>query len=307
VSLDALSSDSSLMPVLAVWAAMANEQADMPAIKRAEKEEDEAAKRANAPMPVHAYRPNPDSWDPSWLFNAMVAPAIGFRIKGVIWYQGESNSRLDRALIYQRVFSTLIADWRSQWREGEFPFLFTQISSFNPDTPEDWPAIREAQRRTLSVANTAMAVTMDVGDPSNVHPSDKQTVGARLALAARAIAYNEAVEYSGPQYRQASIENGGIRIWFDHTTGGLTARGAAVQGFEIASDDHRFVPASARIDGESVFVSSSEMERPKFVHYGWQNAPSVNLYNSVGLPASPFTSEQEIPPPRQIAAQANSR
>ena len=291
VSLDALSADSSLMPVFATWAKMADQQADLPALLRAEKTEDEAARQAHTEAPKHPWHLNPASWDPSWLFNAMIAPAVNFGIKGVIWYQGETNSKLDRAYLYQKVFSTLIADWRRHWRQGDFPFLFTQISSFKSDETEDWPVVREAQLRTLSVANTAMAVTIDVGDPDNVHPSDKQTVGARLALAARAMAYHENIEYSGPLFRETSTDEGAIRAWFDHTDGGLMTKGETLQGLEIAGDDHRFVPATARIDGRSVILTSPAVKAPKYVRYGWRNAPTVNLFNSAGLPASPFTSE----------------
>ncbi len=142
-----------------------------------------------------------------------------------------------------------------------------------------------------------MAVTIDVGDPDNVHPADKQTVAARLALAARALAYGESVEYSGPLFRQATPDGDAVRVWFDHAAHGLVARGAALQGFEIAGEDGHFVPATARIDGNTVVVSSAAVAAPKQVRYGWANAPVVNLYNSEGLPASPFTSEDEIPRP----------
>ena len=297
VSLDTLSSDSGLMPVFATWTGMANEQADIPAMLTAEKREDTAARNAGEPLPKHSWHPDPASYAPAWLYNGMVAPAVRFPIKGVIWYQGETNSNLARASMYEQIFSALIADWRSHWREGSFPFLYVQISSFKSNATESWATIREAQRRTLSVANTGMAVSIDVGDPDNVHPPDKQTVGARLALAARALAYGENVEYSGPLFRQTSLEEGGVRVWFDHVAGGLVAKGGAVEGFEIAGDDHRFAEATARIEGPSVLVSSSQVAMPKYVRYGWQNAPTVNLFNSAGLPASPFTSEEKIPAP----------
>ena len=156
---------------------------------------------------------------------------------------------------------------------------------------EAWAVIREAQRRTLSVANTAMAVTIDIGDPDNVHPADKQTVGARLALAARALAYGENVEYSGPLFRQAAPEGSDMRVWFDHAADGLVAKGGKVEGFEIAGADGRFVSAEARMDGKTVVVSSGAVAQPKYVRYGWAGAPVVNLYNSAGLPASPFTDQ----------------
>jgi sialate O-acetylesterase len=227
----------------------------------------------------------------------MVAPETPYTIKGVIWYQGESNSKLAFAPIYAKLFPALIADWRAQWHEGDFPFLYVQISNFTSNATEAWAIIREAQRRSLSVANTGMAVTIDIGDPGNVHPPDKQTVGARLALAARALAYGESVEYSGPLFRQAAPDGDGVRVWFDHTAHGLVAKGDALQGFEIAGDDGRFVTAAARIDGQTVVVSNAQVAAPKYVRYGWANAPVVNLFNSEGLPASPFTSEEEIPRP----------
>jgi sialate O-acetylesterase len=225
----------------------------------------------------------------------MIAPATPYAIKGVIWYQGESNSRLTFAPMYAKLFPALIADWRAQWHQGDFPFLFVQIANFRSNDTEAWAVIREAQRRTLSIANTAMVVTTDIGDPGNVHPADKQTVGARLAMAARALAYGENVEYSGPLFRQATADSEGIRIWFDHAGSGLVAKGDTLQGFEIAGNDGRFVPAAARVDGKTVVVSSAKVASPKYVRYGWANAPVINLYNSEGLPASPFTSEDAIP------------
>jgi sialate O-acetylesterase len=142
-----------------------------------------------------------------------------------------------------------------------------------------------------------MAVTIDVGNPDNVHPADKQTVAARLALAARALAYGEKVEYSGPLFRQATPDAKGVRLWFDHVSGGLQARGGDLRGFEVAGDDRAFVSASARIDGATVLVTSPRVAAPKYVRYGWSNSPEVNLFNSAGLPASPFTSEDAIPTP----------
>jgi len=291
VSLEGLASDSSLMPVFASFAKMTNDRDAAQAILAAEKREDEAARRASKPLPHHPWHPALESYDPAWLYNAMIAPATHFGIKGVIWYQGETNSNLERAPLYHQLFSKLIADWRDHWKEGDFPFLFTQISSFKSNDTEAWAIVRDAQRRTLSVANTGMAVTIDVGDPNNVHPSDKQTVAMRLALAARALAYDEKIGYSGPLFREAVSEGAAIRVLFSHASDGLTAKGAELQGFEIAGEDHRFVPATARIDGQTVVVTGTSVSAPKYVRYGWQNAPRVNLYNVEGLPASPFVSE----------------
>jgi sialate O-acetylesterase len=294
VSLDALSSDASLMPVFAAQSELVEHQADTPSIIAKEKREDAAARAANrTPAPRAWHPPDLSSWRPAALFNGMVAPAVPFSIEGVIWYQGESDSSQSRAFMYKRVFPALISDWRSHWREGNFPFLFVQIANYKSTGLETWPVVREAQRKTLVLKNTAMAVTIDIGNPDNVHPADKQTVGARLALAARALAYGENVEYSGPLFRQTNTAEGGLRVWFDYVDGGLTVKGSSLEGFEVAGEDHHFVPATARVEGLSVLVSSPQVERPKYVRYGWANAPVVNLYNAVGLPASPFTSEEQ--------------
>ncbi len=284
VSMESLSADASLMPVFSAYAHTMEEQTMAAALLQREVREGK-----------HPFHPDPASWRPGGLYNGMIAPAVEYGIRGVIWYQGESNSGSDRAYLYQKIFTTLIQDWRAQWHQGEFPFLFVQLANFGSSGAETWPLVREAQRRTLSVANTAMAVTIDVGTPDNVHPPDKQTVAARLALAARAVVYGERIEFSGPMFRQASSEADGdhaaMRVWFDHA-GGLKAKGSEVNGFELAGADHKFSRAAARIEGASVMVSSQQISSPRFVRYGWKNAPEVNLYNSAGLPASPFTSEE---------------
>jgi sialate O-acetylesterase len=291
ISLDSISADSSLMPVFAFWSALADQQPDTAALVAAEEREDAADKLAGRAPVEHSWHPNLDSWRPSALFNAMVAPATPFAIKGVIWYQGETNSNVGRANLYQKVFSTLISDWRLKWQQGNFPFLYVQISSFKSDNTESWGTLRDQQRRTLDLVNTAMAGTLDIGDPDNVHPSDKQTVAARLVLAARVLAYGESIEYSGPLFRQATVEGTGMRVWFDHTDGKLTSKPPALAGFEVAGGDHHFVAASARIDGNTVFVSSPQVAQPRYVRYAWPNVPDATLFNAAGLPASTFTSE----------------
>jgi sialate O-acetylesterase len=233
------------------------------------------------------------SWVPGTLFNAMIAPYTRFTIKGVLWYQGETDSDAKRAPYYARVFPTLISDWRQQWGEGDFPFLFVQISSFH-STAAGWPTVRDAQRRTLSLRHTGMAVTLDVGTPENVHPPDKQTVAHRLALAARAGVYGEDVEYSSPEFLQATSEPNAMRVWFTHAEG-LTSHDQEVGGFEVAGDDHSFMPATAKIEkvGESdtVVVSSPKVPFPRFVRYDWSGVVTTYLYNRAGLPAGTFTSE----------------
>ena len=292
VSLDSISADSSLMPIFRTWSEMSNDTADIPAMLAREKREDEAAKQAGKTPPEH-WHPNPASYDPAYLYNGMIAPFITFGIKGVIWYQGETNSGIARAPMYAKVFPALISDWRSHWGEGDFPFLFVQISSFTSTIYEKWGIVRDAQRRTLSLTNTGMAVSLDVGTANNVHPPDKLTVGHRLALAARDIAYGEHIEDSGPLFRQATSEGIGMRVWFDHDAG-LTAKGGALSGFELAGDDHKFVPASARLEGSEVVVNAPEIKAPKYVRYAWANFSTANLYNRAGLPASTFSSENAL-------------
>ncbi len=295
ISLDALSQDAALLGEFAARVPMVEAEADVPAMTAAEQREDDAARRAGKPLPTHSWHPNPDSYEPAALFNAMVAPALEYPIKGVIWYQGETDSGADRRALYERAFPALITDWRARWREGDFPFLFAQLSSFTSGPNESWGTVREAQRRTLKLANTAMAVTLDIGDPGNVHPADKQDVGARLALDARAVAYGEPVEWSGPLFRQAAAEGSALRVYFTHAAG-LATRSGAVQGFEIAASDRRFHPALAELGvGENagtVLVHSDGVEHPAYVRYGWGNAPvEANLINGAQLPASTFTSE----------------
>jgi sialate O-acetylesterase len=300
ISMDSLGADASLMPVFAYWAHVSDDHVDAERVAAEQQREAAAAAADGKPAPWHMWVPGDlGSWDPSWLYNGMVSPAVNFPIKGVIWYQGETNSNVERAAMYQRVFPALIQDWRKQWQEGNFPFLFVQISAFASVPAEDWAIIREAQRRTLSLANTAMAVTIDIGNPTNVHPADKQDVGHRLALAARALVYGEPIEYSGPLYRQATVNDDSVQIWFDHTTGGLVAKGGPLTGFEIAGADKNFVPATAKIDGETVLVFSPSVSNPEYVRYGWTNypVPTLNLFNGAGLPASPFTTEKDIPKP----------
>jgi sialate O-acetylesterase len=297
MSMDSLGADASLMPVFAEWAETSDDYVDLPRLIAKEKHDADAAIAAGKPAPEHPWHPNLDSWAPSWLYNGMIAPAVNFPIKGVIWYQGEANTGVDRAAMYEQVFPAMIEDWRKQWREGDLPFYFAQISAFTSNPTEDWPVVREAQRRTLSLANTALAVTIDIGNPDNVHPADKQDVGHRLALAARALTYGEQVEYSGPAFRQATPDGSQIRVWFDHVDGGLVAKGGALTGFEIAGEDGKYVAATAKISGDSIVLSSPQVAEPKSVRYGWANAPVVNLFNRDGLPASPFTSEKDIPRP----------
>ena len=292
-SLDTLGNDAGLMPVFAARAAEMDKQADVEAIKARYAREDAAANAAGRAPEQHPWQPPVEPWAAASLYNGMIAPVTPLAIRGVIWYQGEANTDLERAPLYHRLFSSMIGDWRRQFAQGDFPFLYAQISSYKASPEEYWGMLRDAQRRTLAVANTAMAVTLDVGDRENVHPADKQTVGHRLALAARALSYGEDVRHSGPLFRQATTENGGMRVYFTAADGKLAVRGGTLEGFELAGADHQFVPATAKIDADdaSVTVTSSELTTPLYVRYAWSNAPDATLMDGAGLPASTFTSE----------------
>jgi sialate O-acetylesterase len=209
----------------------------------------------------------------------------------VIWYQGESNTDPERAPLYASLLQAMIRDWRTRWGVGDFPFLIVQIANWNTSPDSMWPEVRNAERQTLSLRQTGLAVTIDIGDPVNIHPTDKQDVGKRLALAARAIAYGEQIEYSGPLYRQTVREGSNLRILFDHAGSELVSKGGELQGFEVAGSDRKFVPAKARIDGAAVIASSDAVPTPIYVRYGWAGNPQCNLYNADGLPASPFESD----------------
>jgi len=227
---------------------------------------------------------------PGGMYNAMIMPITSFPIKGVIWYQGESNN--GRAYQYRKLFPALIENWRSAWGEGDFPFLFVQIAPFKWHTPVTWAELREAQLMTLrSVPNTGMAVTTDIGDISNIHPKNKQDVGDRLALWALAKTYARDVVYSGPLYRKMKVEDNKIRLFFDYTDGGLVAKDGPLTEFTIAGSDKNFVDADAVIDGDTVLVSSDKIDLPVAVRFGWSNIPQPNFFNKAGLPASPFRTD----------------
>jgi sialate O-acetylesterase len=258
------------------------------------------------PGPDLTALPEPPSMDefmtpfpqaPAVLYDGMIAPLIRYRIRGAIWYQGESNAA--RAVQYRALFPTLIQDWRSHW-SYEFPFLFVQLAGFGSDAPEPadsaWAELREAQAGALALPRTGMAVAIDVGDAADIHPRDKQTVAHRLALAAERVAYDGSSVASGPRYRSMQREGDQIRLHFDDDGSGLVFRDAPEsrdvgRGFSIAGPDGRFHWATARIDGLDVLVSSAEVPAPSAVRYDWGNTPEGNLYNRAGLPAPPFRTD----------------
>jgi sialate O-acetylesterase len=290
----ALGQDAALAPVFTAWGQTTEKETDALIRDKDETRQRAEAKAAGKPEPQFPWHPMMLSWGPGMLWNGMIAPLTPLPIRGVIWYQGETNSAVARAPLYKRVFSTMIEDWRHEWGEGEFPFLFVQISNFKSNAGEDWAELRDQQLKTMKAErNTAMAVTIDIGNPDNVHPTDKVDVGLRLALAARALTYGESVSYAGPVFRQATPEGNAIRVWFDHmdhAAKGLMAKGGELTGFEVAGADGKFVPATAKIDEDTIVATSGAVMEPKFVRYGWANSPQCNLFSGDDLPASPFTS-----------------
>ena len=295
-SMNTFGSDPRLLPAFAARAEFADQQANLSATIAAEKRGDAQAKAAGKPVPAHPWHPDEVSWSPAGLYNGMIAPLTPMTIKGIIWYQGETNSAPDRARAYSSLFTAMIGDWRMHFAQGNLPFLYVQISSFSSPA-EDWGLVRDGERRGLRVANTAMAVSLDRGDAGNVHLADKQTIGTRLALAARGLVYGEAVPYRGPTFREVTTEPNGtgklsLRVWFDHAQG-LTLRNQGDSGFEVAGPDHHFVPAQAVVEADTVVVSVPAVDRPKYVRYGWMGVVPGFIYNAAGLPAPTFTSESE--------------
>lgn len=231
---------------------------------------------------------------PGVLYNAMINPITNYAIKGVIWYQGESNAGQHQ--YYQELFSTMIEEWRNAWKQGDFPFLFVQLANYQKrsELPEDtgWARLREAQTKTLAVNNTGMAVTIDIGDEKDIHPRNKKDVGHRLWQSARNVAYNERVISSGPRYISHTIEDNKIHLSFGHLGDGFNIKdGEEVLGFAIAGKDQVFHWANASIKGNKITVWSDNVEEPVAVRYAWGNNPAVNLYNSADLPVVPFRTD----------------
>ena len=289
-----------------------------PAFNEAMKKWNAGPKTTAKPVPASPEPANPDPMDipspssrpgtPSVIFNAKIAPLAGYAMRGALWYQGEANAT--GGIEYRRLLPRLIGDWRKRWAQGDFPFLIVQLSSWDMDAKpapqHHWPVLREAQAMTAkSVPNSALAVSIDVGDPKDVHPKGKEPVGQRLALAARRLVYGEAsLVASGPLFRDAKVDGTSMRVRFDEIGGGMTigqvpwrAAGDAqwpqdrLVGFVLAGEDGQWHDAEAKIEGESVIVTSAAVAKPVAVRYAWANSPRCNLYNREGLPAVPFRSD----------------
>ncbi len=240
--------------------------------------------------PAWPQHPLASSGTPTGLYNGMIAPIVPFAIRGAIWYQGESN--LSDGLVYTEKMKALIAGWRSVWNQGDFPFGFVQLAPYRygPNW-EPMATLWESQTNALSIPNTGMAVITDIGNLGNIHPKNKQDVGLRLALWALATSYGKNdVEYFGPMFKAAQVEEEKVRVTFDHGAGLKTTNGEPPTWFEVAGADGKYVTADAKIDGEAVIVSSKEVAVPKSVRYGWYESQTPNLVNGAGLPANPFRS-----------------
>ena len=239
---------------------------------------------------------SPNSY-PSLLYNAMVNPLVPFAIQGVLWYQGEAN--VWRAQEYKKAFPLLIQDWRTKFKQGDFPFYFVQLSTFNEfngnsKVGSKWAELREAQSETLKVKNSGMAVTTDIGNAKDIHPTNKQDVGLRLAAIALNNVYGKKQVYSGPTYRSQEIKGNKITLTFDNIGSGLTSSDNTenLKGFEIAGSDQVFHSAKAIIKDNKIIVSSDQVQNPVAVHYGWADDDTeINLFNKEKFPASPFRTD----------------
>jgi len=249
-----------------------------------------AAGDVNTKKPKSPRNPNPelDQHNPSVCYNGMIAPLIPYAIKGALWYQGESNG--PSAKLYREIMETLISEWRTRWGLGNFPFLYVQLANYGkPMTEavknEALMTVREAQVQNLSIPNTGMAVAIENAgnDPTNIHPKNKQAIGYRLGLIARANVYGEKMEYSGPIYKNYKVENNSIRLYFDHVGKGLVAKDGKLTGFAICGEDKKWVAAEAKIDGKTVVVSNADISNPVAVRYCWGANPPASLSNKDGL------------------------
>ena len=256
------------------------------------KQEKAAAATAGTPFTKQAPRgpqgpghPN----TPSGLYNGMINPLVPYALRGAIWYQGESNA--GRASEYHALFSAMITGWRAQFAQGDLPFYWVQLANYQSPTDTSWAFLREAQTQTLALPATGQAVIVDIGNVKDIHPRNKKDVGRRLARLALARTYGLAVADSGPVFAKAEREGAGFRVSFTQTTGGLIAPHNTLGGFELAGEDKVFKPADAKIEKDTVIVTSTDVTEPVAVRYAWRNAPAADLFNQEGLPAVPFRSD----------------
>jgi sialate O-acetylesterase len=272
-------------------------QQDFPRLKEeyliqyeAWKTEAEKARSVGKEIPKEPKVPEPKTkFEPSVIYNGVVAPVSKYTIRGVIWYQGENNAYKEEAYPYRYLFPTMIDAWRREWKQGSFPFIFAQLSTLNKHPY--WPVLRESQTEALKLKNTAMIVTYDIGDSTDAHFKNKQEVGKRFELAARKLVYGENIAASGPMFRQMTIEGNTLRIWFENSEGLKSSDGKELLGFEIAEANGKLHPAKAAIDGETILLSNESVVNPSVARYAFKDATIGNLINGSGLPAVPFRTD----------------
>jgi sialate O-acetylesterase len=247
--------------------------------------------------PPHSLPMGFENWPvmPSVLYQGMLQPVAPLALTGALWYQGEANA--DRASQYQKLLPVMIGDWRMLFGQGDFPFYIVSLPAFlhhqeQPPASGGWADLRESQAIVArNVKNSGLAVTIDTGDPDNIHPPDKKIVGERLAFCALAQHYGEKIPFEGPTFKSVEALPGALKIHFDHTDGGLVVKGDRLGEFAVAGRDRRWHWAEAKIDGNSVVVSSPDVPDPQDARYAWQSFPSATLYNGAGLPAVPFRTD----------------
>ncbi|MCB1241167.1 MAG: sialate O-acetylesterase [Verrucomicrobiales bacterium] len=248
----------------------------------------EGSKAPNPPNP----NTDPRASGPGNLFNGKIAPLVGYGIRGAIWYQGESNAfTVDGGKLYAKQLPLLIKDWRTRWGRGDLPFAWVQLPNFHNERFLGWREVRESMLKTLAVPNTGMAVALDLGESTNIHPQNKQEVGRRLGLWALARVYGRDLAFSGPLPAGHEVQGSEIVVSFDHADGLQAKGGGEVTGFQIAGEDKQWHTAKARIDGGRVIISSPDVPHPVAVRYAWEDDPKFNLYNGADLPTSPFRTD----------------
>jgi sialate O-acetylesterase len=303
ISMEALKDILELTPLFEKWKKMEAEwDPEKEKVKYEEQlvkyKEDSAKKEGKngkaLPPPLKPVPPQSSTRRPANLFNSKIAPLIPYAIKGAIWYQGESNA--NRNGLYDVTLPLMIKDWRTRWNQGDFPFAWVQLPGIGkaqeePVENDGWPSIREFMLKSLSVPNTGMAITIDVGEADSAHPLNKQPVGNRLAMWALAKVYGQECASSGPLPAGHEIKGSEIICSFKHTDGGLVSKEGELKGFAIAGVDRKWYKSTAKIDGDRVIVSSPEVKKPEAVRYAWANNPECNLFNGAGIPASPFRTD----------------